>query len=495
MINRFGTVSFGGNVFSYQIGESPVFGLTDSRAKGTKPADEWLSPLAIAGYYVYPAGPDNLDPNISDKMISENRLLPELIEKQGRILYGRRPMLYKDVVNEAGEVSRQHVNDREIAAWLDSWRENGMPDSFEIYINKAIRSYYYSEGIFTKWHLSKAQKMGLAVSGAGKVYPVAGLEHISELRCRMATKKDISTRRDLEDKDFDSIMVGNWVAGNYKDFRIYPRLDYKSPLSRTSAISYSRNPDHGHEIYASNVFFKGIKEWIRGCNLTPSYINSYLENALSARLHVIIPNAWYNMKSKQLEELCDQNRRRKLEGLGMIKVRVGEHEMEVGEIYSDSLVEEYTKLELKNFSEFMSGAGKNQGKLYATRSLLNDNGDEERWKIEEIPQKYKEYIEALLSYDKRADMVLLSAKGIDSSISNVSSDGVISKSGSDAYYNYLIYLTQQSIPEQIVCADVNYAIKLNFPEKYATGIRIGFYRPTLHRQEEVKTSARMSNQE
>ncbi len=494
MINRLGTFSFGGNVFSYQIGESPVFGLTDPGARDTKPGDETYSPLSIEGYYVFPAGADNLDPNTSDKMISENRLLPELIEKQGKILYGRRPMLYKDVVNEAGEVSRHYIDDQEISSWLDSWRENGMADSFEVYINKAIRSYYYSEGIFTKWHLSKAQKIGLKTA-TRKLYPVAGLEHISELRCRMATRTDISQRKDLEDNDFDFVMVGNWVVSNNSEFKVYPRLDYKNPLSRSSCISYSKNPDHGKEIYASNVFFKGIKEWIRGCNLTPSYINSYLENALSARLHVIIPNAWYLLKAKQLEELCSLNHTRALQHKELIKIKVGKHEMEVGEIYSDNLVEEYTKLELKNFSEFMSGAGKNQGKLYATRSLLNDNGDEERWKIEEIPQKYKEYIEALLSYDKRADMVLLSAKGIDSSISNVSSDGVISKSGSDAYYNYLIYLTQQSIPEQIVCADVNYAIKLNFPDKYASGVRVGFYRPTLQRQEDVKPSARMSNQE
>ena len=91
-------------------------------------------------------------------------------------------------------------------------------------------------------------------------------------------------------------------------------------------------------------------------------------------------------------------------------------------------------------------------------------------------------------------MVLLSAKGIDSSISNVSSEGIISKSGSDAYYNYMIYLTQQSIPEQVVCADVNYAIRLNFPEEYAQGIRIGFYRPAISRQEEIAPSQRMSNQ-
>ena len=71
---------------------------------------------------------------------------------------------------------------------------------------------------------------------------------------------------------------------------------------------------------------------------------------------------------------------------------------------------------------------------------MDEGGNEQRWKIEEIPQKYKEYIEAIRSYDERADSVMLAAKGIDSSISNISKEGVISKSGSDALYNYLIYL-------------------------------------------------------
>ena len=152
-------------------------------------------------------------------------------------------------------------------------------------------------------------------------------------------------------------------------------------------------------------------------------------------------------------------------------------------------------MELKHLTNFLSGRGKNQGKTYATRSFMNESGNLEKWIIEEIPQKYKEYIEALISYDKRADMVLLSAKGIDPSISNITSDGTISKSGADAYYNYIIYLTQQAIPEDVVCADLNFAISLNFPEKYASGIRIGFHRPSVQRQEEISPNDRLKNQQ
>ena len=212
---------------------------------------------------------------------------------------------------------------------------------------------------------------------------------------------------------------------------------------------------------------------------------------------MIIPNAWISQKEDELKQMCDINARLEAEGktsADFLKVKIGNKEIEVGTNYSGSLLNELVQAELTNLTNFLAGRGKNQGKVYATRSLLNQNGDQETWKIEEISQKYKEYIEALITYDKRADMVLLSAKGIDSSISNISSDGVISKSGADTYYNYLVYLTQQALPESIICADINYAIRLNFPEEYRAGVRIGFYRPTVQRQEEVSPANRLANQ-
>ena len=486
-MNNFGYTRHGNFVCTYQIGETTL-----SKEATSKDASELpliLGPLGIAGYSVWPNGQNNLDPNICDEMISSNRLLPELIEKQCKILYGRGPMLYIDIIDEEGSVQRKYVESPQISAWLDSWRERGLPDSFRTYINKAIRSYYYSEGIYSKWHLTNAARVGLK-----GMLPVAGLEHISELRCRFATTGNITGKTDIEDRDFNFVMVGNWQSGSQQEYKVYPRMDYIRPLGKHCCISYSKNPTHGNEVYASNVFFKGIKEWIRGCNATPEYINSYLENALSARLHIIIPNQWMIVHQEALKELCDQNAKRKDAGEELITVTVGKKKLEVGTVYSDNLLQKYLQLELQNLTEFLSGRGKNQGKVYATRGFINQNGQTEEWKIEEIPQKYKEFIESLITYDKRADMVLLSSKGIDSSISNVSSDGIISKSGSDAYYNYMIYLTQQQIPEEIVCADVNYAIKLNFPEEYARGVRIGFYRPTVQRQEEQAPSQRMSNQ-
>lgn len=492
-MNRIGYISGDGYAFTYQVGETPI------RAAGlsgdfVSPADsERVSPRKIGRYFIWPFGADNLEPNTCKVLIRGNRLLPSLIEKQISILYGNGPQLYTSTVNEDGIIVRQYLKNEKIERWLDSWREAGLPDTYETYLNKCIRSYYYSEGIFSKWHLSRG--FGMKLPG---FLPVVGLEHIDEVRCRMGTVKDISRKSEVEDRDLELVMVGPWEKSSDTDeYKVYPRINYKAPLSRNSVVSYAKNPNYGETVYATNVFFTGIKDWIKGCNATPEYINSYLENSLSARHHVIIPNAWLKLKEDELQQLCDVNARLKAEGKPAgeyVSVTVGAKKIEIGETYSSSLLNELVQAELTNLTNFLAGRGKNQGKVYATRSLLNQNGDLETWKIEEISQKYKEYIEALITYDKRADMVLLSAKGIDSSISNISSDGVVSKSGSDTYYNYLVYLTQQALPESIICTDINYALKLNFPEEYRSGIRIGFYRPTVQRQENVSPADRLSNQ-
>ena len=83
---------------------------------------------------------------------------------------------------------------------------------------------------------------------------------------------------------------------------------------------------------------------------------------------------------------------------------------------------------------------------------MDSSGNEQQWRIETIDLKYKEYIDALISYDKRAEEALLSSVGLDASITAVSKDGVISKSGSDAYYNFLIYIMSLT-PEDEICAE------------------------------------------
>ena len=80
-MNNFGYTRHGNFVCTYQIGETALSHEATS-GKGHSDLPLILGPLGIGGYFVWPNGQDNMDPNISDEMISSNRLLPELIEKQ-----------------------------------------------------------------------------------------------------------------------------------------------------------------------------------------------------------------------------------------------------------------------------------------------------------------------------------------------------------------------------------------------------------------------------
>ena len=495
MLNKkYGHIKSGPDVYTYQIGEADempgIFSVEQTESVASRP----LNPINLNGYFVYPFGENNLEPNETKVLISSNRLLPELIEKQVKMLYGQGPTLYRKTKDKDGKPCREYIEDPQIQQWLENWRENGLEDDYTTYLNKCIRSYYYTEGCFSKWRLSRGSKFS-------KAYPVVGLEHVSVTRCRLASTHNLTGRTDFEASEFNKVIVGNWSMSSSKEYKVYPKFDYTRPLAHDTSVSYSKNPTHGEEIYAFSVFYRGVVEWIKGANLSPKYINDYLKNALSARLHIIIPSAWMEGKARMLTEMCSRNSDRISqadEGTKVVleKVKFGENDyMEVGTEYHDGLLQEFTSRELKKLGQFLSGAGKNQGKYYATTSYTDEDGHEQRWRIEEIPQKYKEYIEAITSYDERADYVMLSAKGLDPSISNISKEGVISKSGSDAYYNYLIYLNGLTIPENVVCSDLNFALKLNFPKQYAAGTRIGFYRPAIAKQQDVTPKNRLENHE
>lgn len=89
--------------------------------------------------------------------------------------------------------------------------------------------------------------------------------------------------------------------------------------------------------------------------------------------------------------------------------------------------------------------------------------------------------------------MILAGKGISASITNVENDGVISKSGSDVYYNYMIYSNALTIAEYYVTRDINRAIRLNFPRAATENIRLGFRIEIPSKQQETAPSERMEN--
>lgn len=471
-----------GNVLSFQIGEGQqLFNtagmLIPQENRSYLHEHQWLS---VNGYQVCMRGVNN---NLCDEVtteIKQNRLLPRLYSKEIKMLYGNGPCAYMQTV-EGGKMKREYTALPEWDEWLNSWQERGMETTAQEFAKTNIKNFYYFGDFFCKFRFARGKRLGMM--------PVAGIEPLENKHCRLATTRQDIAYEQISYSDFRHIAVGRWSygLGNYK---IYPKF----ALSEVDNYLYAAVSHHREksvdEFYGVNETHQGARPYILGSNSTATYINSFLRNSLAAKIHIVIPNAWVVSKRSQLTKLCEENKLRKSKDKDLVKY----NGIEIGTEYRESLLVEYMRLELRKIGDYLSGA-ENQGKAYSSISFMDASGHEQQWKIETIDLKYKEYIDSLIAYDKRTEEALLSSVGLDASISAVSKDGVISKSGSDSYYNYLIYIMSLT-PEDEICAEpFNIALKLNFPNLYKQGYRIGFYREVPQRQEDISPKDRLNNQQ
>lgn len=467
------------NVISFQVGA----GLAPADIGYTEKKINFFVPqfTSVDGYKIYSRGKNNKGCDQIEKDIKSNRLLPRLVSKQINLLYGKGLHLYKEVMANDGPKRTWHQIP-EVQQWLESWTNNGIESSYSDFALAAIKRFYFHRDFFAKVRMTAGKAIGR--------YPIAGMELLENTNCRLATKKEDVVTDTVLYNDFRYVLFGDWNKGRAK-FKVYPLFrineidDY-----RFAAISHHRESSVG-DFYGLNETHEGVKTFLKTSNELPTYIDSFLSNSLAAKIHVIIPDSWVESKKRQIQTFCKENSKRKQDNKEFLTYE-GIH---IGTEYSESFLMEYIRIELRRLSDYLSGA-KNQGKAYASFSYkTGQNGEEERWKIEPIDLKYKEYITSLIEYDKRVDEVLISAVGIDSSISAVSKPGVISKSGSDAYYNLMIYLLMLTPDDQKCAEPFNLALQVNFPDIYKDGYRFGFFREIPSRQEEVSKENRLEEQE
>jgi hypothetical protein len=482
LMGNFGCYVDDGNVLSFQMGDHPQpMDLNTSPHLGSL-GIAGLSWLNLKGYNIATRGANNLEVEEIESDFKKNRLMPRLINKKVNMLYGNGPAVYHRTIID-GKMRKEWIDCPTIMDWLESWQDAGLETNYKDCARAIIKNFYYFSDFFVKWRMS----LGSVVSS--KKY-VLGLETMENKNCRLATdRKDVSNEL-ISYADLRFIATGKFGYASLSTFKFYPRLSFKE-LSKIkyAAISHHREKTIGN-FYGCNESHEGTKGYIKGANQTSRYINSFLGNSLAAKVHIIIPNAWLTAKRKQITNLCTENKSRAKKKEKLLQY----NGIEIGTEYKESTLIAYMQSELRKISDYLSGAD-NQGKAYASISFKTSDNQEERWKIETIDLKYKEYIESLIAYDKRADEAILSSVGLDSSLSSISKDGVISKSGADVFYNYLIYLMSLTPDDDICCEPFNMAIKVNFPELYKKGYRLGFYRETPTRQEETAPKDRITQQQ
>ena len=485
-IGRAGIYLADGNVISFQMGEdaSPMemMPMPASTEGGYLPFSDQLW-LGVQGYSVLARGRNNTMCEEVEREIKQNRLLPRLYSKEIKMLYGHGPVVYRQRI-DGNKLLREFARIDEVDSWLHSWPSAGM-QPVEEFCKACIKNFYYFGDFFVKWRFSRGSRIGMT--------RVVGMEAMENKHCLLATDRRDVAGNLVDYSDLRYVTVGRWGRGmgcQGGRFKVYPRVQLSEVANyQYAAISHHREKSVG-EFYGVNETHQGARPYIQGSNKTAHYINSFLRNSLAAKIHIIIPNAWVESKRNQMQRLCEENKVRKSKGEPLVLY----NDIEIGTEMRESLLVQYIRMELRKFSSYLTGAG-NQGKAYSSFSFTDASGHEQQWKIESIDMKYKEYIDSLIAYDKRTEQALLSSVGLDAAISAVDKDGVISKSGSDSYYNYLIYIMSLT-PEDEICAEpLNMALKVNFPELFAQGYRIGFYREVPQRQEDVSPQDRLNRQQ
>lgn len=429
-------------------------------------------------------GKDNRLPTRIETAFKGNPKIPQMLKKMKRIMYGHGPFLYIEQFDENGKQRRIPVTDKypQAVNWLESWERYGF-ENYKVYLNRVITDYYHIEGYFNQWHFN-----GSRIT-RGKI-PVRALEYKLAKKCRLGMSGILPDTELITDKMCNIVLYNHWDAPFRFDADIYDRLNPADPLASATAINYVRDMDFGDEIYSILAWYEGLEAWIEAANLNPKYINSFLKHSLNAKVHVIIPDAWIRSKADTLEKIINKNKEISDEGGNIVEKFEG---IEIGTTFNFGLVQKLIDHKIKTISQYLSGAGKNQGKAWFSTSFRTEHGIE-KWEFEDFPSKYKEFISSLLDVDKRSGINTLAGIGLDPAISNVSNEGVFN-SGSQVYYAYMVYLDQLQYPEDFICQDINRALHINFPVLRKDKVKLGFVRFTPERQQQVDQAMRMENQQ
>ncbi|MFD2824807.1 hypothetical protein ACFS5M_14080 [Lacinutrix iliipiscaria] len=435
--------------FTFETAENPR---EFDKYKTVQDTLDWTNQeYQIDNYRVFPFGTNNdLDKVIKD-VIQNNSISPGILTKKGQLLWGKGPQLYKEELVDNNLV-RTWVQDKRVQTWLESW---GYID----YLEKIKEDYSYIQACYTKFYLAKGARVGKP--------SIAKLEHVSPGEGRLAT--DIGARS-YKPK---YCIVTDWNfkrVASVTDYDVYALFDFQKPFEHRNAILYSNKYSFCSDYYTVPDLY-GSLEWIRRSTAIPIILKALSKNSINLKYHVISPAKFWDKAKEELEKKATTSKP-----------------------YTDKQLLDYKKNYLREISKVLSGA-ENTGKFWHSIKYVTIEGHkifEEGWEIKEIKQNIKDFVTAQITISNQANRMVAAGVGMHPALGGAGESGR-ADSGSEQLYalkNYL--LTGIDIPEAIVMKAVNYALKINFPEKE---LKLGFYHLPPQKEEDVTSSKRIKNQE
>jgi hypothetical protein len=411
-------------------------------------SNTWESdPVNYGGVRVVPYGPDNNLPGNIRNLLEKNNLGPGIIDRKTGLQYGQGPFLY-ELTFENNEITKKWTVDKEIQSWLDSW-------PYKEFIRNSLLEFNYMRGFYTKYYLSRAQRIG-----AGS--RIAKLECEYSTECRLEWPENGGRR--LE--DIKNIIVGDFENMRGQSVRRYPVFDKSDPGKHAVSMYYHSYRSFARYFYAISSFFGSIP-WVRRANDIPDIIQYLTDNMIAAAYHVHEPAEYWEEKKN---DLCEAN-----------------PEWEDTRVNQE--IEKLREKLTETIAHVLAGK-RNAGKFLESIDFTDDNGNKCAWKIEPIEMNIDKYIEAQAKISQIADSSTTSGFGLNPALSNIIIDGK-GDSGSQMLYSLKIfYAADTQIAEDIIFEPINTALRINFPGK---NLFMGFYRQAVKKEDNVTASERTAN--
>lgn len=438
--NNFGAIEVRNSVYTYEITGAIK---RTSDISNSNPFFETERPYQVGNFKIVPRGATNNMPIEIRKLLEENHIAPGILRRQFYLMKGQGHALYK-IIFENGKRRREYIEDKVIQAWLDDW-------NVEQYLDRVSIDYFATQGCFSKYIRNKGPRIG----EQGKINK---LEHVGTQRACLEWPDNQG--------NIKHIIVGDWEMPGLSSFTSYPVFDKKRVLDMPVSMAYHHLYSFAREYY-SLPGFQGSINWIKRSSDIPKVLENLTNNSLNIKWHIKSPMAYWEKIRQNLQEQCS------LKGVA----------------YDEKMIEDVKDQMFVNLSDLLTGVD-NVGKFFESESVMNEFGKLEGWEIIPIDMKVKDFIDAQLNISKRSDFTVASGLGLSPSLSNLSMDGNLS-SGSEQLYAMKIHMAVDNpIPERIITAAINDAIKVNFP---GTDIKLGFYQEIIQAEESISPQNRVKN--
>ncbi|TXE18627.1 hypothetical protein ES692_06170 [Psychroserpens burtonensis] len=445
-LNRNTYLSLSGNNLNYYEiqGRESTSGGSNQSERFT----DWKeSPIDLGEYKVIPYGSNNDIPQQIQEAVLANAFATRSLERKVELLIEQGPYVFTNVV-DGTNYFRQPQEAKKLNDWLESF-------GHEELLHNNARDYYFQRCIFNKIYRSRSGRLNQSSTPAE-------IEHITAFDCRLAYK-----RTDLKKKP-THVVVGDWVKNEKKEMVVYPLFDIKQPDKYPVAIHYIKASSYGMNDYPLPDIY-GNLDWIKNTTNTPKIFKAFTDNSLNIKWHIQSPAEFWNEKRKIIKD--------NLNASTPIKE------------YKEQMLEDLKTEILDSLSSLLSGVD-NVGKFWHNEyviKLIGASAVELGWKITAIEQKTKEWVESQVKMYDTAIYAMQAGVGVHASLLMVGADGK-SDSGSEQLYAYVTHQkTATPMPEFYVCKTINDIIKARFNTKE----KLGFYRTTPERQQDVSNGQRM----